>query len=82
MTREAYEKQNHFRRVNEHITRVNLIMALTIPHMQKMAELQKVAWWMPKGKDRNSGGNRRRNYHTMAVKRASKAKHNRSMRGG
>lgn len=83
MTREAYERQNHFRRANEFAAKLQMI--LTIGEKDSLMRdllLLNLGNYKSPGKDRNSGGNRRRNYNTMSVKRASKTKHNRTMRGG
>jgi hypothetical protein len=45
--------------------------------------LMDIGQYKSAGKDRHSSPwNRRRDYKTMAIKRASRAKHNKSMRGG
>ena len=83
MTKEAYERQNHFRRANEMASKIHAVLMMALQPLEQHELLMDIGQYKSAGKDRHSSPwNRRRDYKTMAIKRASRAKHNKAMRGG
>ena len=83
MTREAYERQNHFRRANEMNSKISAVLMMALPSWRQQELLMDIGQYKSAGKDRQSSPwNRKRSYNHMAIKRASRAKHNKAMRGG